>query len=111
MSACNDMRLPGCRFLCRHIAFDPAPTVVPAMSLARSNALHSTQKPTVPPTHEMFGLETAVRGPKGIANPIQCITVNGDNIEADGMSGITVVLRQENCRRFHQFVLLACVDA
>jgi hypothetical protein len=56
VSVCNNMRLPGCRFLCRHIALDPAPYVVPAMSLARSNALHSAQKPTVPSTHEIFGL-------------------------------------------------------
>ena len=49
------MRLPGCRFLCRHIAPDPTRHVVPATSLARSNALHAAQKPTVPPTHEIFG--------------------------------------------------------
>ncbi len=30
--------------------------VVPATSLTRSNALYSAQKPTVPPTHEIFGL-------------------------------------------------------
>ncbi len=54
------MCLPGCRFLCRHIALGPAPYVVPAMSLARSNALHSAQKPTVPPTHEIFGLVTPI---------------------------------------------------
>jgi len=33
-----------------------APYVLPAMPLARSTALHSAQKPTVPPTHELFGL-------------------------------------------------------
>jgi hypothetical protein len=27
------------------------------MSLARSNALHSAQKPAVPSTHQMFGLD------------------------------------------------------
>jgi len=50
------LRLPGCRFLCRHIALDPTRHVVPATSLARSNALHTAQKSTVPPTHEIFGL-------------------------------------------------------
>jgi hypothetical protein len=55
------LRLPGCRFLCRHIAPDPAQDVVPATSLTRSNALHSAQKPTVPPTHEIFGLTGCTR--------------------------------------------------
>jgi len=54
------MRLPGCRFLCWHIALDPAPYVVPAMSLARSNALHATQKTTAPPTREIFGFGSSL---------------------------------------------------
>jgi hypothetical protein len=39
----------------RHSLSMPDPYIVPATSLARSNALHSAQKPTVPPTHEIFG--------------------------------------------------------